>query len=457
MSETKRRLRREATLTEADGEVRISSPAGSLGLRNPSDRMVAALRVLAAGDATDTALAATVGEAGLLRWNLLLRRLAQGGLLEYGTPAARLRPIGAGPVEPGPPPAPGTRLRLSRFAVVTAEDGVLSVRGPRSPAVVELAPEAAGLLGALADWTTPAELDARAGWTTPAELGADDVLRFLAAAGALTTGTEDGDEDGDLALAQWQPRDLWLHAHSRGSRIAGRYGGTYPFKERFEPLPVNPAPFGGKRIELTAPDLDAPGPSLTETLERRRSVREHDQDAPITLDQLGELLYRSMRQRAAFDSPDGQRLADRPYPSGGSVHELEVYPLVVSCRGLDPGLWHYDTAGHALELVSEPSPAVRTLVQRARSAALLADDPQVLLIVTARFGRVMWKYETIAYSLVLKHVGVLYQTIYLVGTAMNLAVCGLGGGDADDFARASGLDYLSEGSVGELVLGSRRG
>ncbi|MEV4069387.1 SagB family peptide dehydrogenase [Nonomuraea fuscirosea] len=441
MSETKRRLRREASLTEADGEVRISSPAGSLGLRNPPEQLVAALRVLAAGDVTETALAATVGEAGLLRWNLLLRRLAKGGLLEYGTPLARLRPIGAGPVEPGPLPAAGARIRLSRFAVVTAEDGVLSVRGPRSPAVVELAPEAAGLLGGLADWTTPAEL------------GADEVLRFLAAAGALATDTE----DGDLTLAQWQPRDLWLHAHSRGSRIAGRYGGTYPFKERFEPLPETPVPFGGKRIELTAPDLEAPGPGLTETLERRRSVREHDQDAPITLDQLGELLYRSMRQRAAFDSPDGQRLADRPYPSGGSVHELEVYPLVVSCQGLDPGLWHYDTAGHALELVSEPSPAVQALVQRARAAALLAQDPQVLLIVTARFGRVMWKYETIAYSLVLKHVGVLYQTIYLVGTAMNLAVCGLGGGDADDFALASGLDYLSEGSVGELVLGSRRG
>ncbi|NUR91486.1 MAG: dehydrogenase, partial [Nonomuraea sp.] len=67
----------------------------------------------------------------------------------------------------------------------------------------------------------------------------------------------------------------------------------------------------------------------------------------------------------------------------------------------------------------------------------------------------MWKYETIGYSLVLKHVGVLYQTLYLVGTAMDLAVCGLGGGDAADFALASGLDYLSEGSVGELIIGSR--
>jgi oxazoline/thiazoline dehydrogenase len=66
----------------------------------------------------------------------------------------------------------------------------------------------------------------------------------------------------------------------------------------------------------------------------------------------------------------------------------------------------------------------------------------------------MWKYHAIGYSLVLKHVGVLYQTLYLVATAMGLAVCGLGGGDAGDFAAASGLGYHVEGSVGELVVGT---
>jgi SagB-type dehydrogenase family enzyme len=84
----------------------------------------------------------------------------------------------------------------------------------------------------------------------------------------------------------------------------------------------------------------------------------------------------------------------------------------------------------------------------------MTTDPQVVLIVTARFGRVMWKYHGMAYSLILKHVGVLYQTIYLVGTAMGLGVCGLGGGDAADFAAASGLAYHAEGSVGELVIGT---
>jgi SagB-type dehydrogenase family enzyme len=69
----------------------------------------------------------------------------------------------------------------------------------------------------------------------------------------------------------------------------------------------------------------------------------------------------------------------------------------------------------------------------------------------------MYKYHAIGYSLILKHVGVLYQTLYLVGTAMGLAICGLGGGDASDFAAASGLEYHAEGSVGELIIGTPAG
>lgn len=60
-----------------------------------------------------------------------------------------------------------------------------------------------------------------------------------------------------------------------------------------------------------------------------------------------------------------------------------------------------------------------------------------------------------AYATTLKNVGVLYQTMYLVATAMGLAPCALGGGDSDRFAAAVGSDYYTETSVGEFLLGSR--
>jgi oxazoline/thiazoline dehydrogenase len=57
-----------------------------------------------------------------------------------------------------------------------------------------------------------------------------------------------------------------------------------------------------------------------------------------------------------------------------------------------------------------------------------------------------------AYAGILKNVGALYQTMYLVATAMGLSACALGGGDSDLFARAAGTRYTAETSVGEFSL-----
>ena len=100
---------------------------------------------------------------------------------------------------------------------------------------------------------------------------------------------------------------------------------------------------------------------------------------------------------------------------------------------------------------------MRALVDDARARCLMATSPQVLVVVAARFGRVMYRYESIAYATILKNVGALYQTMYCVATAMGLASCAVGGGSADAFCVAAGLDYLDESSVGEFTLGSAAG
>ena len=67
--------------------------------------------------------------------------------------------------------------------------------------------------------------------------------------------------------------------------------------------------------------------------------------------------------------------------------------------------------------------------------------PDILLVLSSRFKRVAWKYSGIAYATVLKNLGVAYGTMYLVATAMNLAPCALGLGNAEKFAKLTGLDY----------------
>jgi oxazoline/thiazoline dehydrogenase len=198
-------------------------------------------------------------------------------------------------------------------------------------------------------------------------------------------------------------------------------------------------------------------------MERRRSAREAPA-SPITARELGELLFRSARVRRVYpamrldgnDAPSFAReeVTDRPYPSGGSCYELEIYPVVRRCDGIAPGLYHYCPNEHRLELVAGETAEVRDLLAMGRPWQA-EELPEVLLVIAARFQRVGWRYESVAYSLMLKHTGVLYQTLYLAAAAMDLSPCAIGGGDSDLFARAAGLDYYVETSVGEFAIGGR--
>ena len=83
--------------------------------------------------------------------------------------------------------------------------------------------------------------------------------------------------------------------------------------------------------------------------------------------------------------------------------------------------------------------------------------PQVLITIAARFGRVSWKYSSVAYSLILKDVGVLTQTLYLMATDMGLGGCAIGLTNIDLFAKMTGIEFHVEGPVGQFAIGPRRG
>jgi SagB-type dehydrogenase family enzyme len=79
--------------------------------------------------------------------------------------------------------------------------------------------------------------------------------------------------------------------------------------------------------------------------------------------------------------------------------------------------------------------------------------PHILIVIAARFGRVSWKYSSVAYSLILKDVGVLTQTLYLAATDMGLGGCAIGTNNIGRFARMTGLEFSTEGPVGLFALG----
>jgi SagB-type dehydrogenase family enzyme len=362
--------------------------------------------------------------------------------------------------------SPGRRYLLSRFAYLRRENDEAVVESPRSLARILLHEgRAAALVHAFFRPQAAAELkEAVPGLPVPVTVGAAELLLN---AGMLEELNENGacPEDEDPSLQSWEFHDLLFHTRSRLGRHDGALGGTYRFLGRLPPPAALKLPMSNATINLYRPDLERlarEDPPLTLLQEQRRSVREYG-SKPLSVRQLGEFLYRVGRVKelnpmevAGPDGPVAMDFTARPYPGGGALYELELYVVVHACAGLARGLFHYDPQRHCLErLAGDTTDVVALLADASGSTGIRPEEIQVLLVVAARFGRIAWKYAGLAYALILKHVGVLYQTMYLVATAMGLAPCGVGVGDSDCFARAAGTDYYAEASVGEFLLGSK--
>ncbi|GCE22395.1 SagB family peptide dehydrogenase [Dictyobacter kobayashii] len=349
--------------------------------------------------------------------------------------------------------------RMSRFAYLhRGEDGLQYLESPLAHACIQLhAPLVATLVYQLGTAMTPPEL-ARALGEEELDLVASIVALLLMGNFAAAT-RDDGrlGEDSNEALRQWEFHDLLFHSRSRVGRHNNMVGGTYRFLHQIQPQPVVKQSQWPVTLQLPQPDMAricSVDPPFATVMEERCSIRTYDKQ-PITLDQLSEFLYRVARVKATYIYGEGSELSKRPYPGGGASYEIEFYLTIDHCAGLPPGLYWYDPLKHALALIRETDQDTERLLIDACQSMGDCDQLQVLITLAARFQRVSWKYQSIAYALILKDVGVLYDTMYLVATAMQLAPCALGAGDADLFSKLIGSDYFQETSVGEFTLGSK--
>lgn len=398
--------------------------------------------------------AAIEGSEHLPRFYLLLFELdAMQALsrvaMHDGRPLAALHPCDGFTFDATPLDA--TRpCRVSRFAMLAREDA-WTLRSPLGHARLALtSDEAVRVVTALCHAGDVPSIATR---TNVDPAAVRSVMELALAAGAIAPVDAEGrlEEDRCAALQQWEPHDLLFHAQSRLGRHHGKFGGTFRFRELIPPLPALRAPCGAS-IALHRPELStlvASDPPFAAVLERRASIRQYGEP---TAAQLGELLFRVARVKEVRRRDD-MEIAFYNYPAGGARSELVFYPVVRRCSGLEPALYRYDGVAHALERVAPLDAHAESLLADA-AAALGHPAPPILLLIAARFQRVSWKYESMAYAAMLKHVGVVLQTLYLAATAMNLAGCAIGGGDSDRFAALAGTRYYEETTVGEFALGT---
>jgi SagB-type dehydrogenase family enzyme len=456
---------------EDDAPLRLRGRWGDVTVPRPSPLVCVALKRMSLGPVSlenavgiaedDEALAEREDLRKTLdRLNpLIIRSLKQ----EPGDPILSVVPLAASSRFEPMPLNPDVPLRMSVYARLRADGRESNIESPLAlHRVVLHCAEAVRLIAPLMSPVTPAAYLAAAA-ACPV---APSVLEYLVAAGMVVVGEPAGDnaftyaEDRDPATIGWSQIDMMFHTRSTLERHDHDFGQTCPI------APLEPAvkPPARSSVPLHRPrfeDLRASDPPLTVAIESRRSLRRHG-PAAITAEQVGDLLYRTARvRRLGAGTPDGPSgydcasgYTDRPYPSGGDAYELELYVSVNDCAGLDRGVYHYEPLGHRLEPVHADRIAAEELLEATRIAAGSGALPPVLISLTARFRRLSWRYEGLAYRLVLLNAGTLMQNLYLVSTAMRLAPCAIGTISIDTAARALGTDWRVEPCVAQFIVGT---
>ncbi len=397
--------------------------------------------------------------------DLLVRRLATNGFLEY-----RLRRSRNGEdlvvIEPQVPdywpqaPKLGNAdaLVLSRFAYMRRRGDEMVLELPRAGALFRICDPK--IAAALAMLSTPQHIkqlrrqEAFPGVELLALLLDCQIL--LKVGGASESGLRMA--EGDPSLALWDFHDLLFHARSTEGRHANPLGGTYPCAGIISPLPAVRPSWPGKTIDLrkvSAAHPEAISP-VAKLLRDRHSTRGFDDRRPITLAELSQFLDGTARvltrSNTKLDLDDGGHTV-RPYPSAGAAYELELYLAVNSCEGLARGFYHYDAGAHALAPIGVPGHELEALLVGAETAMGAPAAPQILITIAARFGRMSWKYSSIAYALILKDVGVFTQTLYLMAADMGLGGCAIGIANIDLFTKMTGIEFHVEGPVGQFAIG----
>lgn len=451
---------------KADGGIAACFEGYSVGLGKFSPGVAERAQALRTG----LALASfATGRAADKEVDLLVRRLAQSGLLEYRFGHARtgkdqvvIEPQVADYWPRTPKLGNKDVIALSRFAYLRRRGNEMVLESPRAGALFRICDPK--IAAALASLSTPQKIS-----TLRQQRGFPglELLALLVDCQILfkiEAGRGDGlrPSEGDDHLVLWDFHDLLFHTRSTEGRQANPLGGLYPYAGLIPPPPAVRPRWPGKAIDLgevsVAPS-ESPSP-FVRLLHERHSTRDFDDTQPVTLAELARFLDSAARIRSKWKSNvdmDGGgpevSYAARPYPSGGSAYELELYLAVANCEGLARGFYHYDADRHALVPIGARAQELDAQLAAAEFAMGASTAPQILVTIAARFGRVSWKYSSVAYSLILKDVGVLLQTLYLTAADMGLGGCAIGTNNIDLFAKMTGLEFHVEGSVGQFALG----
>lgn len=189
-------------------------------------------------------------------------------------------------------------------------------------------------------------------------------------------------------------------------------------------------------ISLPAPRLTSDC-SVEQALRQRRSVRSYRVE-PLSTSELGQLLWAAYGVTKEMPLPAFLRGGLRTAPSAGALYPLEIYAIVGDVTGLAPGIYRYQSAGHALERVASGDRR-QDLARAAWDQSFIAKAP-VALVYTAVFARTTGKYgQRGRERYVCMDLGHSAENVYLQAEALGLGTCAVGAFNDEAVRAALGI------------------
>lgn len=267
-----------------------------------------------------------------------------------------------------------------------------------------------------------------------------DITAFvpeLIAAGVLR---ESGRKE-EAALLGWDAITLSAHVRSRAALKSPSSRRKVTIK-RSKGRPIQ------LRRGCASYPLDVPS-----VLSLRESIRTWKR-RPLAFTTFSELCWLTFRQRDK-DAEGRSASRSRPYPSA-TRYSIEIYIAVgrSAIEGVPSGLYRYSAAEHSLVPLSRSAGAYKPVLDAGGRAVQAETAAPIVFVMTCHYREHAKRYGPLAYNLILKEVGGLFQTLYIACTYLGLAPCALGAGTPEDsFSRAAGINLLAEPVVGEFVVG----
>jgi putative peptide maturation dehydrogenase len=191
-------------------------------------------------------------------------------------------------------------------------------------------------------------------------------------------------------------------------------------------------------------------------LAARETHRLFDRSAPLPLAQVAQLLQRVFGIQGEAPLGGGLSAVRKHAPSGGGMHPVEAYPLVVAVEGLAPGWYHYRAGEHRLAPVAAlEAQAARAAIERVTAGQSYFASAPLLVALTLRFPRHHWKYpgHARAYRVMQLEAGHLGQLFYLAATETGLGAFFTAAVNDADVDAALGLDGVAEGCIAVVGCG----